>query len=154
MVLEILRKMAVNLPVIIILFAVAGCGGKSFDYHSDNEIPNRPGVFSKEPEGYTVYDSETGWTPKDSAEAPGSGKEVVDKSGDDSKTEGSAIPVEESAEMKEYREFQEFQKWTKEKKEFEEFQEWKKSKQGAKEYREFLEWKKWKEYKKWQENQQ
>ena len=146
-----LRKLAEILPVFAFLFTMAGCGGKSFDYHSDNEIPNRPGVFSKEPEGYTVYDSKTGWTPKDSAEAPENGKEVVDKPGDNRKTEGAAIGGEESAEMKEYREFQE---WKNEKKEFEEFQEWKKSKQGAKEYQEFLEWKKWKEYKKWQENQQ
>lgn len=150
MILEILKKTAVNLSMIIILFAVAGCGGKSFDYHSDNEIPDRPGVFSKDPEGQTVYDSEAGWFPKASEEASESGKKAGEKPGTDRKTESAAVAGEESAEMKEYREFQE---WKKEKTEFKEFQEWKKSKQGAKEYQEFLEWKKWKEFKKWQENQ-
>ena len=154
MVFSFFRKMTVIFPMFIILFAMTGCGGKSFDYHSDNEIPNRPGVLSKDPEGSTVYDSKTGWFPKASEETPESPKKAGGKPGAERNLESTAVTGEEPADMKEYREFQEFQEWKKEEREFKEFQEWKKSKQGAKEYQEFQEWKKWREFKKWQENQQ
>jgi len=131
----------------IVLMILLSCGGKSFDYHSGNEIPEGPGVFSGQDGEFTIYDSKTGWLGEKPEEGEGAGRQVSEKTG----TAEAAGAL--STETDEYKEFQEFQQWKQEQKEFEEFEKWKKSKQGAKEYQEFLEWKKWREFKKWQEGQ-
>ncbi len=127
----------------LIWLILIGCGAKGFDYHSDNEIPNTPGVFAKDPEGVTIYSSETGLFGKNATEKT----DTVQKG--EAKAETLAGSGKEAAETDEYREFQE---WRKEKKEFEEFQRWKKSKQGSREYQEFLQWQKWREFKNWEKN--
>jgi len=129
------------------------CGGKSFDYHSGNEIPEGQGVFSGEDGEFTIYDSKSGWLGENSEKAEGAGRQDAQNTGD-TKAVGATVPAgETSMETDEYKEFQEFQRWKQEKKEFEEFQKWKQSEQGSQEYQEFLEWKEWKEFKKWQDNQ-
>ncbi len=115
------------------LASITGCGGQSFDYHSDNEIPEGPGLFSKEKGQFTVYSSNSGQA-----------------DGNVATTE--AAPAAAAA-ASERADFEAFQQWKKEQSEFEAFQEWKQSKQGAKEYQEFLEWQRWREYRQWQEQQ-
>jgi hypothetical protein len=131
----------------IALMTLLSCGGKSFDYHSGNEIPEGSGVFSGENGEFTIYDSKAGRPDEKSESVEGAGNQAAEKSGT-----AEAADVS-STETDEYKEFQEFQQWKQEKKEFEDFQNWKKSKQGSQEYREFLEWKKWREFKQWQEGQ-
>jgi hypothetical protein len=140
---------AMWMRVVIVLVFLAGCGGKSFDYHPDTEIPQGPGVFSGEKGDFTIYDSESAKTAK------------ADQSKSDPNAPAASVSepppatlTSEPVDAEEYREFREFQKWKQEKKEFEAFQQWKKSVQGAREYEEFLEWKRWREYKQWQEKQQ
>lgn len=137
----------------LVLLTIFGCGGKSFDYHSGNEIPEGPGVFSGEDGEFTIYDSKTGWRGEKPQVAEGAGSQATEQTGT-AEAAGAAVTAgESSTETDEYREFEEFQQWKKEKKEFEEFQEWKKSQQGSQEYQEFLDWKKWREFKKWQNSQ-
>lgn len=125
---------AVSLAVIA-LASIAGCGGQSFNYHSGNEIPEGPGLFSKEKGEFTVYRS-------DSDQADGSVATTTTET-----APAAAAAASERAD------FEAFQQWKKERSEFEAFQEWKQSKQGAKEYEEFLEWQRWREYRQWQEQQ-
>ena len=84
--------------ICLALLLLTACGGKAFDYHSDTEIPNNPGVFSKDPEGFTIYDSEKG-TPGQTSpkKAEGIQKEAT------------------AAEIKDTREFEDFEQWKQEK---------------------------------------
>jgi hypothetical protein len=118
------------------LLVLTACGGKAFDYHSDTEIPNTPGVFSKDPEGFTIYDSEKGKPDQTSPKkADGSQKEAF------------------AAEMEDFQEFEEFEQWKKEKKQFRDYLEWKKSDKGSAAYEEFQEWKEFKAYQEWKQRQ-
>ena len=107
---------------------------KPFDYHSDNEIPNGPGLFTKEKGEFTIYDSK-----KKQVEAPEEQKVAAQPS--------TQVAPEESDS------FQQFQEWQKDQKEFEAFQEWKRSQEGSQDYKEFQEWKRWREYKRWNDEQ-
>ena len=120
----------------VALLVLAACGGTTFDYHSDTEIPNTPGVFSKDPEGFTIYDSERG---KPDQMSP---KEV-----DGSQKGVSAAETEAS------REFEEFEQWKKEKEQFRDYLEWKKSDKGSADSKEFQEWKEFKAYQEWKQHQ-
>ena len=126
---------------------VVGCGGKSFEYHSGNEIPDGPGVLSGEDGEFTVYDSKAASKKTEQAADAKAGPREVESS---AATGAAAAAAGQTDEAREYREFQQ---WKKDKAAFEEFQQWKQSEQGAEEYREFQQWQKWREYKKWQENQ-
>jgi len=118
--------------LILLALAVFGCGGKAFDYQRDTEIPEGPGVFSKEKGEFTIY--------SDAAEEP-------DAAGTDEAASADADAA--SAE----RDFEAFQQWKQEQEELEEFRQWKKSAEGSKEYQEFQEWRRWKEYKEWKQSQ-
>lgn len=136
----------------ITLFALLGCGGKPIDYHPISDIPEGPGIFSKEDGVFTLNDSKSdkgGQKPKPASEV---GSQTAARSGVE-KT-GAAAAGAQMSDSEEYRKFQQFRQWQNEKKEFEEFQQWKKSKQGSDEYQEFLEWQKWKEFQNWREGQQ
>lgn len=125
---------------------LAGCSSapEPFEYHSDREIPEGPGVFSKESGEFTLYDSDA--KKKEGAEG---GQKAEQSSGAEAAagTAGAATGglAADSAE------YEAFQQWKKEQMAFEEFQKWKNSPQGAKEYEEFKEWQRWKAYKEWQE---
>ena len=125
-----------GLVACLALLVLVACGGKAFDYHSDTEIPNTPGVFSKDPEGFTIYDSERG---KPDQTSP---KEV-----DGSQKGVSAAETEAS------REFEEFEQWKKEKEQFRDYLEWKKSDKGSADSKEFQEWKEFKAYQEWKQHQ-
>lgn len=115
-----------------VIAALFGCAGRPFDYHSGNEIPEGPGVFSGEDGEVTLFSTGSG---NPAAEKRPAGEEPVTAD-------------------EEYREFQEFQQWKEEKAEFEEFRKWKKSREGSAEYREFQEWQRWQEFRRWQQEQQ
>jgi hypothetical protein len=121
-----------------------GCAqAKPFKYHSGNEIPEGPGLLSKEKGEFTLYDSnKQAATPQPQATgaAPAAGAAAT------SAPAVTAPPADST-------EFQQFQAWKKEQQEFEAFQEWKKSEQGSREYEEFQEWKRWKAYSEWMESQ-
>ena len=124
-----------------------GCGGKAFDYSSDNEIPSGPGVFSVKEGEFTVYNSDSGAAVEDQKE-PTKAEATQRKN-----QEPEPAAATQSTESKEYQEFEDFQQWKQEKAEFEEYREWKKSNQGTEEYEEFKEWQRWREYQQWQEEQ-
>jgi hypothetical protein len=111
---------------------------KPFEYHSGNEIPEGPGIFTKEKGDATLY----------SSEKAKEGTAVQNASPPPAAAAAPAVaPVDNSAE------FQQFKQWQDEQKEFEAFQQWKQSPQNAGEYQEFQEWKRWKAYQQWQETQ-
>ena len=115
---------------------ILGCANsKPFKYHSGNEIPEGPGLLSREKGEFTIYDS----TKKASAPA----KEEKAVSGP-----SAPAPATEDGEA-----FRQFQEWKQEQAEYEAFQEWKQSQKGAQEYQEFQEWKRWKEYQRWNDEQ-
>jgi len=115
---------------------VLGCAdAKPFKYHSGNEIPEGPGVLTREKGEFTIYDS--------NKKQPA----AIEQAQPVSATPAPAtVPEEGEA-------FRQFQEWKKEQSEFESFQQWKRSQQGAKEYQEFQEWKRWKEYQRWNDKQ-
>ena len=118
------------------LIVIMGCAkAKPFDYHSDNEIPEGPGLFTKEKGEFVIYDSN---------------KKKVESKETDQKVSASSSNPPASEESESFREFQE---WKKDKEDFEAFQEWKNSQQGSQENQELEEWKRWREYKQWSDKQ-
>ena len=133
--------------ICLTLLLFFGCAGKSFEYEKADSMKEGPGVFSKDPEGFTLYDSNADKSAEKSQTTSDAGTKATDAESAGGTAQKTATDPEE------YREFQEFQQWKQEKAEFEEYRKWRESKEGADEYREFQEWKKWQEYKKWQERQ-
>ena len=125
-----------GLVAYLALLVLVACGGKAFDYHSDTEIPNTLGVFSKDPEGFTIYDSERGKS-----------DQTLQKEADGSQKGVSVAETEDS------REFEEFEQWKKEKEQFRDYLEWKKSDKGSADSKEFQEWKEFKAYQEWKQHQ-
>ncbi len=128
----------------MMVWMIAGCGGRSFEYTPPDEIKPGPGVFSGEEGEFTLYNSKNGAGKKKTttdAQSPKAAEATIGASAAASSDTDTA-------------EFQEFQQWKNEKKAFEEFQRWKKSAQGSKEYREFQQWQKWREYENWKKSQQ
>lgn len=132
----------VSIVILVIASLVVGCASsKPFDYHSGNEIPKGPGVFSKEKGEFTIYSSK-----KKQAEA-------AQKASEQTTGEVTAA-TPENALVENAEEFQKFKKWQEEQKEYEAFQQWKQSPQNAKAYEEFQQWQRWKAYQEWQKSQQ
>lgn len=132
----------ISIVVLVVASLVVGCASsKPFDYHSGNEIPKGPGLFSKDEGEFTIYSSK-----KKQAEA--AQKPPEQAAGEVSATSSENAPVEKTEE------FQQFKKWQEEQKEYEAFQQWKQSPQNAKEYEEFQQWQRWKAYQEWQKAQQ
>ena len=122
-----------------------GCAqSKPFQYHSGNDIPEGPGVFTKEAGSFTIYDSNRNTAAADKAPT---GAESMSTGPESGPAPAAAASSAEEAE------FREFQQWRKQRKDFEAFQKWKKSREGSAEYQEFREWQRWQEYKKWQKSQ-
>ncbi|KJS33225.1 MAG: hypothetical protein VR64_03170 [Desulfatitalea sp. BRH_c12] len=127
-------KKQFTLKTILVVAGAAllmGCAApKPFEYHSDNEIPKGPGLFSGEKGEFKLYDDSR------KVEAPA--------------RQMATPPAPGSAEEAEFREFQE---WRKDQKAFEEFKQWKQSGgQNSADYEEFRDWQRWQEYKRWQES--
>ena len=130
----------------IVLAAMTGCGSQSYQYHSENEIPEGPGVFSGKDGEFTVYDSASA----SRGAAPETGATAVDQT-DTASGEQPASVVAPKVDQAATEEFEALQAWKKERAEFEAFKDWKQSEKGAEEYAEFLEWKRWQEFRRWQE---
>lgn len=118
----------------LVLFLLAGCAGKPFDYHPVSEIPKGPGLFSdkEDEDGKVVYDSKRNKAKENSRES----HRVTDQQ--------SAVKTDKSVgdegKVQDYKEFQEYQEW----------KEWQKSKKDSDEFKEFQEWREWKSYQEWQ----
>ncbi len=120
--------------------ALAGCGGQPVEYHSQNEIPEGPGMFTGE-KGAAVF---TLWERKTTADATPAATDQKQRSA----TAGAAAGQSAADTMGtpggaragaagDYAEFEAFQQ----------FRRMKESRSA--EYREFLEWREWKEYREW-----
>ncbi len=135
--------------IVSIALLVMGCAKpKPFVYHPDSEIPEGPGLFSKEKGAFVIYDTE-----KEKSEGTSSAESKTDTWQDQAPSRlQEATGVDNKTNTAE--EYRQFQQWQQDQKQYQEFKEWKQSGQNTREYQEFLEWKRWKEYKQWQENQQ
>ena len=110
---------------------LVGCGGKTFEYHSQNEIPEGPGLLSGDKGHFVIYSDEE---KKQQAVTAATG----DRSKSDTPAATESVPPGMAAE------FQEF-------KDYEEFRRWKATAKDGPEYREFQEWREWKAYRAWKE---
>lgn len=110
---------------VLLAAALAACGGKPFEYHSGNEIPQGPGLLTGESGAVVLYSDK-----KVKADPPPATAQAV---------AGEAAGVS----PEEFREFQEFR----------EFRRWKESTRDTPEFREFQDWREWKSYRSWKEQQ-
>jgi hypothetical protein len=101
---------------LLLTIGLVACGGRPFDYQPVSEIPKGPAVFSKQPDGHVIYDSEA----KKAQEEP--------------PAPDSRISPQEQAE------FEEFLEWKKERSQFEAYQQWKALNKDSEEYRQFEQW--------------
>ena len=132
----------IALMVLTSALLITGCqNAKPFEYHSDNEISEGPGIFSKDKGKFTIYDSN-----KDDKSA----SETSSADGATQAADGTK-PLDQSK-LDNDQDFKAFQAWKADQKEFEAFEEWKRSKDSDPEYKEFQEWQRWKEYKKWSDS--
>lgn len=114
---------------LFLVIGVVACGGHPFDYQPVSEIPKGPAVFSDQPDGHVIYNSE------------------AEKSEKNAKPHGPGLSAEQQAE------FEEFKEWKKSRAEFEAFQQWKTLKKDSEEYRQFQLWLEWKQYQQWKQSQ-
>ncbi len=150
--LKIIKNCALGLAAGWLLFALAGCNAKPYDYQpTAGEMKEGPGVFTGEDGELTIYDSKkVGVFPKDSDAK--TSETAGEKTAQTSEAAGAATAAAAGAQTgtepavtsEEAREFQEFQQWKKEKEQFHEYQQWKKSDKGSAEYKEFQEYQEWK----------
>ena len=132
----------------LVLFALAGCNAKPYDYEpTAGEMKPGPGVLTGESGELTIYDSKKGGLlPKESAAdaAETSSEKTTDASAEATAAAGTQAGTEPAVTSEEAREFQQFQQWKKEKEQFHNYQQWKKSDKGSAEFKEFQEYQEWK----------
>lgn len=122
----------------------SGCGRpRPFTYHSGNEIPEGPGLFTREAGSFTIYSSKSAPSGAEKDPAAAAGRTAAPEKGP---APAGAAPADDA-------QFREFQQWRRERSAFEAFRQWKKSQEGAAEYEAFRDWQRWQEFKKWQESQ-
>jgi hypothetical protein len=116
-----------------VVVLMTACGGKPFDYRPTHEIPEGPGLLTKERDGATLYDS------KGKGFLQSLGKK---KTGE---TEKNIINKDDfvAPDHPDFKEFEEYLQW----------KEWRKKSKNSAEYQEFIEWKKWKSYQEWKQQQ-
>ncbi|MFZ1985343.1 MAG: hypothetical protein WAU91_13075 [Desulfatitalea sp.] len=143
-----MKKRVALIPILILAATLlSGCAKpKPFVYHPGTEIPQGPGLFSKEKGEFTIYDSNKNAAAAKEQEASGTAAQAKPTAADTQAPAVTAPPADSEA-------FRQFQNWKKEQKDFEAFQEWKRSNQGSREYEEFQEWKRWKTYMQWIDEQ-
>jgi hypothetical protein len=144
-----MKKTIALIPILMLAAATlfAGCAKpKPFVYHPGTEIPQGPGLFSKEKGEFVLYDSKKSEAAAKEQGASGTSAGAKPAAADTQAAAVTAPPVDSEA-------FRKFQDWKKEQKDFEAFQEWKRSAKGSREYEEFQEWKRWKNYMLWIEEQ-
>ena len=142
--LKTIKNCALGLAAGWLLFALAGCNAKPYDYQpTAGEMKEGPGLFTGESGELTLYDSKKGGLlPKESAET--ASEKPAGASVAATAAAGAQTGTEPAVTSEEAREFQEFQQWKKEKEQFHEYQQWKKSDKGSAEYKEFQEYQEWK----------
>lgn len=143
-----MKKTIALIPILILAATMmSGCAKpKPFVYHPGTEIPQGPGLFSKEKGEFTLYDSNKQAAAPE-AQATGAAAGQAPLANASAQAPAVTLPPADSEA------FRQFQDWKKEQKDFEAFQEWKRSAQGTREYEEFQEWKRWKNYMQWMEEQ-
>ena len=128
----------------LLIFALAGCNAKPYDYEpTADEMKPGPGVFTGDSGELTLYDSKKGGLlPRETAET--SSEKTTDASPETTAAAGTQTGTETMVTPEEAREFQQFQQWKKEKEQFHEYQQWKNSNKGSAEFKEFQEYREWK----------
>jgi hypothetical protein len=109
---------------VLLAAALAGCGGTPFEYHSQREIPEGPGLLTGESGALILFSDKK----KAKADPPLASAQAV--AGD--------APGAASGEFVEFREFREFRRW-------------KDTAKDTPEFREFQDWREWKAYRSWKE---
>lgn len=142
------KRVALISTLILAATLLSGCAKpKPFVYHPGTEIPQGPGLFSKEKGEFVLYDdSKKNEAAAKEQGASGTSAGAKPAAADTQAAAVTAPPADSEA-------FRQFQDWKKEQKDFEAFQEWKRSAQGSQEYEEFQEWKRWRTYMDWIEKQ-
>ena len=92
----------------ILASMMVGCGGKSFEYHSGNEIPEGPGVLSGEDGEFTVYDSKKAAKDKEASAESKSGPQAAEVPAG---AGAAAAAAGQTDEAREYQEVQQWQQW-------------------------------------------
>lgn len=111
---------------VLLAAALAGCGGTPFEYHSQREIPEGPGLLTGESGALVLFSDKK----KAKADPPPA-------------TAQAAASDAASGPAGEFREFQEFR----------EFRRWKETAKDTPEFREFQDWREWKAYRSRKERQ-
>ena len=114
--------------IALLAVVATACSAKRFDYHSDAEIPQGPGMFSGEKGAFVIY--------SDNEQKP-SGALSKSEAGPATVTAARPAPATD-AELRE----------------FEEFKRWKEANRDSAEYREFREWQEWKAFQAWKKKTQ
>jgi hypothetical protein len=108
--------------VLIAVAAATACGGKAFQYRSQNEIPPGPGLLSGEEGAFVLHRAPQAQT------VPAGGQATAPSAADDAATRGGSDAAAADREFEAYRQYLRAKA------------------EGSAEYREFLEWLEWKAY--------
>jgi hypothetical protein len=114
--------------LILILIGIWGCAGKPFTPPEPNEIPEGPGLFTKE-KGSVSVSVDLKNKPADST------RQAKPETSSEARNSPHASPSD-------YEEFKAYQQWL----------EWKASALGSPEYAEFLQWQEWKKDQEWEKS--
>ena len=124
-----------GIVILPLLFSTA-CGGiQGNDYQDQRVHPTGPGLFSSDPDGFVIIDTDKKKREEQDAfkefeqwkrsQGAGDGTDLQQWIGSGEPSEGPA-PREGVAESEEFKEYKEYKEW----KEYQEFLEWKRNQQG------------------------
>lgn len=112
------------LVTFIMVWGIWGCAGQPYDPPPTGEIPEGPGVFTKEKGSVVLYNS----------------KQKKKRSPAPEKTPGKpSVVVHPSSSAKDYEAYEAYQQWL----------QWKTTAVESGEWVEFQQWREWKKYKDW-----
>ena len=114
------------LTALLMLLSIWACAKKPFDPPRTGEIPEGPGLFSKDSDGVVLFDDQTSFGQAES------------------RTPAGDPAITEPPTHKDFEEFEAFRQW----------QQWKKSNAGSAEYEAFKQWQQWRRYQKWKQDNQ
>ncbi len=129
----------------LVIFALAGCHAKPYDYKpTAGEMKEGPGVFSGEDGEFTIYDSKGDGLLQNEGQTPAAKPAAEQSDGTTAAAAaGSGTAAQSAPKPDKTRELQEFQ----------EYRQWKKGAKNSADYNEFLEWKEFKSYQEWKKSQ-
>ena len=121
-----------GIAILPLLFSTACSGLEGADYQDQRDNPTGPGLFSRDPQGFVILDTEKKKREEQEefeqwkrSRGAGDGTDLQQWIGSGEPPEGPK-PGEGVAESEEFKEFQEYKEW----KEYQEFLEWKRKQQG------------------------